>query len=136
VPGALLHNLKHNQVLHERIILLNVVVEDTPFVPADKRLEVRRLGKGFHEVVVHFGFFEDSDVPKALEGARALGLAIDIDSTSFFIRRETLVKAKKSPLSPLRAKLFMMLQGAALEAARFYRLPPGRVVELGAQIEF
>jgi KUP system potassium uptake protein len=136
VPGALLHNLKHNQVLHERIILLNVVVEDTPFVSADKRLEVRRLGKGFHEVVVHFGFFEESDVPKALEGARALGLAIDIDNTSFFIRRETLVKAKRPALPPWRCNLFMMLQGSALEAARFYRLPPGRVVELGAQIEF
>jgi KUP system potassium uptake protein len=136
IPGALLHNLKHNQVLHERIILLNVVVEDTPFAAAEKRLEVRRLGKGFHEVVVHFGFFEDPDVPKALEGARALGLAIDIDNTSFFIRRETLVKAQKSSLRPWRAKLFMMLQGTAQEAARFYRLPPGRVVELGAQIEF
>lgn len=136
VPGALLHNLKHNQVLHERVILLNVVVEDTPFVAPERRLEVRRLGKGFYAVVVHFGFFEESDVPKALESARALGLAIDIDHTSFFIRRETLVKAKKSALRPWRAKLFMTLQGAALEAARFYRLPPGRVVELGAQIEF
>jgi KUP system potassium uptake protein len=136
IPGALLHNLKHNQVLHERIILLNVVVEDMPFVSAEKRLDVRRLGKGFHEVVVHFGFFEESDVPKALEGARALGLAIDIDNTSFFIRRETLVKAAKPALPPWRSKLFMMLQGSALEAARFYRLPPGRVVELGTQIEF
>ena len=135
IPGALLHNLKHNQVLHERVILLNVVVEDTPYVRPERRIEVRRLGKGFYAVVVHFGFFEESDVPKALESARALGLAIDIDHTSFFIRRETLVKAKKSALPPWRARLFMMLQGAALEAARFYRLPPGRVVELGAQIE-
>ena len=135
VPGALLHNLKHNQVLHERVILLNVVVEDTPFVPAERRIEVRRLGKGFHAVVLHFGFFEEADVPRALENARNFGLAIDIEHTSFFIRRETLVKARKSSLPPWRAKLFMMLQGAALEAARFYRLPPGRVVELGAQIE-
>jgi KUP system potassium uptake protein len=136
IPGALLHNLKHNQVLHERVILLNVVVEDMPFVPKEKRLEVRRLGKGFYAVVIHFGFFEDPDIPKALEGARALGLAIDIDHTSFFIRRETLVKARRPALAPLRAKLFMMLQSSAQEAARFYRLPPGRVVELGAQIEF
>jgi KUP system potassium uptake protein len=136
VPGALLHNLKHNQVLHERVILLNVDVEDSPFVPPDKRLEVRRLGKGFHAVVVHFGFFEDPDVPKALEGARALGLAIDIDHTTFFIRRETLVKAIKSALPAWRVKVFMMLHGSAQEAPRFYRLPPGRVVELGAQIEF
>jgi KUP system potassium uptake protein len=136
VPGALLHNLKHNQVLHERVILLNVVVEDMPFVRKEKRLEVRRLGKGFYAVVVHFGFFEDPDIPKALEGTRALGLAIDIEHTSFFIRRETLVKAKKPALSPWRAKLFMTLQASAQEAARFYRLPPGRVVELGAQIEF
>ena len=135
VPGALLHNLKHNQVLHERVVLLHVVVEDTPFVPEERRIDVRRLGKGFFAMTVHFGFFEESDVPKALTDARAHGLSIDIDHTSFFIRRETLVKARRSSLPPWRAKLFMTLQGAALEAARFYRLPPGRVVELGAQIE-
>ena len=135
VPGALLHNLKHNQVLHERVILLQVTVEDTPFAAPERRLTVHKLGKGFFTMEVHFGFFEDPDVPRALEQARAHGLAIDVDTTTFFIRRETLVRARRSALSAWRAMLFIKLSVAALEAARFYRLPPGRVVELGTQIE-
>ena len=135
VPGALLHNLKHNQVLHERVILLRVDVQDIPFVSQDKRLTVTKLGKGFVTVEVHYGFFQTLDVPRALEGARAYGLAIDIDTTTFFIRRETLVEARTSAMSKWRTKLFMKLYATALEAAQFYRLPAGRVVELGSQTE-
>jgi KUP system potassium uptake protein len=135
VPGALLHNLKHNQVLHERVIFLRVDVQDIPFVPPDKRLTVEKLGKGFHTVEVHYGFFQTPDVPKALEGARAYGLSIDLDATTFFIRRESLVPARVSAMSKWRAKLFIKLYASALEVAQFYRLPPGRVVELGSQTE-
>ena len=135
VPGALLHNMKHNQVLHERVIFLRVDVQDVPFVPHDKRLTVNKLGKGFYTVEVHYGFFQSPDVPQALEGARALGLSIDVDSTTFFIRRETLVPARVSAMAKWRTKLFIKLYASALEAAQFYRLPPGRVVELGSQTE-
>jgi KUP system potassium uptake protein len=135
VPGALLHNLKHNQVLHERVIFLRVDVQDIPFVPHDKRLTVEKLGKGFHTVEVHYGFFQTTDVPKALEGARAYGLSIDLETTTFFIRRESLVPARASAMSRWRAKLFIKLYKSALEVAQFYRLPPGRVVELGSQTE-
>ena len=135
VPGSLLHNLKHNQVLHERVIFLRVDVQDVPFVPPDKRLTVSKLGKGFFAVEIHYGFFQTPDVPQALEGARAYGLAIDIDTTTFFIRRETLVPARVSALAKWRTRLFIKLYAAALEAAQFYRLPPGRVVELGSQTE-
>jgi KUP system potassium uptake protein len=135
VPGALLHNLKHNQVLHERVVLLQVVVDDTPFASPERRIDVQKLGKGFYTMVVHFGFYEEPDVPRVLEQARAHGLAIDVDTTTFFIRRETVVRAKRSDLRPWRAWVFMRLASSALEAARFYRLPPGRVVELGTQIE-
>jgi KUP system potassium uptake protein len=135
VPGALLHNLKHNQVLHERVIFLRVDVQDVPFVPVEKRLTVKKLGKGFYTVEVHFGFFQTPDVPDALEGARMFGLAIDLDATTFFVRRDTLVLARASALTKWQAKLFIRLYDAALQAAQFYRLPPGRVVELGSQTE-
>jgi len=135
VPGALLHNLKHNQVLHERVIFLRVDVQDVPFVSQDKRLTVNKLGKGFYSAEVHYGFFQTLDVPRALEGARAFGLAIDVDTTTFFIRRETLVEARGSAMAKWRTKLFMKLYASALQAAQFYRLPAGRVVELGSQTE-
>jgi KUP system potassium uptake protein len=136
VPGALLHNLKHNKVLHERVIFLRVDVQDVPFVPADKRLTVEKLGKGFYAAEVHYGFFQTPDVPAALEeGARTFGLALDFDTTTFFIRRETLVMARVSALAKWQTTLFIKLYASALEAAQFYRLPPGRVVELGSQTE-
>lgn len=135
VPGALLHNLKHNQVLHERVIFLRVDVQDIPFVPQERRLTVNKLGKGFYTVEIHFGFFQRPDVPEALEGARAHGLAIDLDTTTFFIRRETLVPARVSAMARWQVMLFIRLYASALEAAQFYRLPAGRVVELGSQTE-
>jgi len=134
VPGALLHNLKHNKVLHERVIICQVVVDDTPFAAPDKRLEVDKLGKGFFAVHIHHGFFETPDVPKALTEARAFGLAIDPETTTFFIGRETLVPAEHSPLPPWRRWLYLKLASNALSPARFYHLPPNRVVELGAQV--
>ena len=135
VPGALLHNMKHNKVLHERVIFLRVDVQDVPFVPFEKRLTVNKLGKGFYTVEVHYGFFQSPDVPQALESARSYGLAIDVDTTTFFIRRETLVPARVSAMAKWRTKMFIKLYGSALEAAQFYRLPAGRVVELGSQTE-
>ena len=134
VPGALLHNLKHNKVLHERVVLATVVVEDTPLVPAAKRIEVEKLGKGFYVVRVHHGFFETPDVPQAMEDARRFGLALDVPTATFFIGRETLVPAEHSELSRWRNWLYRNLAGNALSPARFYHLPPNRVVELGTQI--
>jgi KUP system potassium uptake protein len=135
VPGALLHNLKHNQVLHERIVFLRVDVQDVPFVPAERRLTVKKLGKGFFSIEIHFGFFQTPDVPDALEGARSHGLVIDIDTTTFFVRRETLVPARVSALPKWQTRLFIKLYASAQQAAQFYRLPAGRVVELGSQTE-
>jgi KUP system potassium uptake protein len=133
VPGALLHNLKHNKVLHERVILCHVVVDDTPIVPAAKRIEVTKLGKGFYNVNIHHGFFETPDVPRALEEARPFGLAIDVETATFFIGHETLVPAEHPVLGRWRTWLYMRLAAAALSPARFYHLPPNRVVELGTQ---
>ena len=134
VPGALLHNLKHNKVLHERVVIVNVTVDDTPLVAPERRLEVENLGKGFYTVRVHHGFFETPDVPQALRDARRFGLALDVDTATFFIGRETLVEAEKSELGSWRNKLYRAIASAALSPARFYHLPTNRVVELGTQI--
>src|SRR6185437_8591393 len=109
VPGALLHNLKHNKVLHERVVLMHVEVEDTPIVPPGRRIEVEKLGKGFFAVQVHHGFFETPDVPRALEEARPYGLVIDIDTATFFIGHETLVLAEHPVLGSWRTRLYMLL---------------------------
>jgi KUP system potassium uptake protein len=134
VPGALLHNLKHNRVLHERVILAHVVVDDVPIVPAAKRIEVEKLGKGFYNVNIHHGFFETPDVPRALAEARPFGLVIDVDTATFFVGHETLVPAEHSVLGRWRTWLYMRLAASALSPARFYHLPPNRVVELGTQV--
>jgi len=134
VPNALLHNLKHNKVLHERVVIANVVVEDTPFVAPPGRLDVEKLGKGFYTVKIHHGFFETPDVPHALEDARRFGLALDVDTATFFIGHETLVAAEHSELGTWRRRLYRAMAAGALSPARFYQLPPNRVVELGTQI--
>ena len=134
VPGALLHNLKHNKVLHERVVLAHVTVEDAPMVPAAKRIHVKKLGKGFFSIDIHYGFFETPDVPLALEAARPFGLALDVETTTFFIGRETLVPAEHPALGQWRTWLYMRLASSALSPVRFYHLPPNRVVELGTQI--
>jgi len=134
VPGALLHNLKHNKVLHERVVLAHVLVENVPIVPANRRLEVTKLGKGFFNIFIHHGFFETPDVPSALEAARPFGLAIDVPNTTFFLGHETLVPSDPPVLGKWRTWLYMRLASAALSPARFYRLPPNRVVEMGAQV--
>ncbi len=134
VPGALLHNLKHNKVLHERVVLCHVQVDNVPTVPDARRLEVKKLGKGFFDVVIHHGFFESADVPKALSLARPFGLVVDVDTTTFFVGRETLVPAEHPALERWRTWLYIRLASTALSPARFYHLPPNRVVELGTQV--
>jgi KUP system potassium uptake protein len=134
MPGALLHNLKHNKVLHERVIICNVIVEEQPLVRADKRLEVEKLGKGFYSVRIHSGFFETPDVPRVLSAAKPFGIVVDVDTATFFIGHETLVPAEHPVLGRWRTWIYMQLASNALSPARFYHLPPGRVVELGTQV--
>ncbi len=133
VPGALLHNLKHNKILHERVVIANVVVQDTPLVPAAKRVEVEKLGKGFYTMRILHGFFETPDVPRAMEDARRFGLALDTSTVTFFIGRETVVPDPQSELGRWRNWMYRIMASTALSPARFYRLPPNRVVELGTQ---
>jgi KUP system potassium uptake protein len=133
-PGPMLHSLKHYRVLHERVVLASVTVEDKPVVPLERRVEVKKLGKGFFEVKLRFGFFEFPDVPKALERCRQYGLALDADTSTFFLGRETLVAGEHPDLARWRIALYTWLASNALSPARFFQLQPGRVVELGTQI--
>jgi len=133
-PGPMLHSLKHYRLLHERVVLVSVLVDDVPVVDAKKRVEVEKLGKGFFAVKLHYGFFEYPDVPKSLEAARPYGLVIDPDTTTFFVGREMLVPASRPILKPWRIALYTWLASNAYSPARYYRLPPNRVVELGTQV--
>jgi KUP system potassium uptake protein len=110
------------------------VVEDVPIVLEARKLDVRKLGKGFFGVTVHHGFFETPDIPLILERARAFGLAIDIATTTFFIGRETLVPSEQPALGRWATWVYLRLAASALSPARFYRLPPNRVVEFGTQL--
>jgi KUP system potassium uptake protein len=133
-PSALLHTLKHFRLLHERVVLAHVTVEDTPFVPNARRVSVQKLGKGFFAAEIRYGFFQTPDVPKALEQARKFGLALEPEATTYFLGRETLVPGEHPVLRHWRISLYMWLASNALAPARFFRLPPNRVVELGTQV--
>jgi KUP system potassium uptake protein len=157
-PPVLLHHLKHNKVLHEKVMLLSVVTEEIPQVDQDDRVECRELGEGFYQVVAHFGFMETPDVPAVLH---ALGTAsgngrpvsVKVMETTFYLGRETLILTQQSrararaslgdgtttgmgKMSRWRKKLFILMTRNARSATAFFGLPPNRVVELGAQIQF
>ncbi|MEQ9662528.1 MAG: potassium transporter Kup [Parasphingopyxis sp.] len=135
VPHALLHNLKHNKVLHERIVLLTVMISDEPFVPDSKRSTVEDLGSGFYRVILRYGFMQDSDVPLALEKLTVCGPPFRMIETSFFLARQTLLTSKTPGMAPWREKIFAWMLRNAESAMQFFRLPTNRVVELGSQVE-
>ena len=135
VPHALLHNLKHNKVLHERNIMLTVVTVDVPTWPDAERLEIRDLGSGFWRVVVRFGFMDIADVPKALELGATRGLPIELFDTSFFLSREAIRPSIRPGMPLWREALFAWMSRNATSATDFFKLPPDRVVEVGTTVE-
>jgi KUP system potassium uptake protein len=135
VPHALLHNLKHNKVLHERVILLTVRIEDVPFVPQAKRVEMKEFGQGFYRMVIHYGFMQEPDVPAALSCAQGCGPPLRMMDTSFFLARQTLIASSRPGMAIWREKLFAWMLRNAESAMEFFRLPSNRVVELGSQVE-
>jgi KUP system potassium uptake protein len=135
VPVPLLHNLKHNKVLHERIVLLRVVTENIPRVPPARRIETAHLGDNFHSVVARYGFMEQPNIPQALEDCSASDLHFSMMETSFFVGRVTIVAEQGSRLRVLRCNVFEFMHRNALPATEFFRIPPGRVIELGGQVE-
>jgi KUP system potassium uptake protein len=135
VPHALLHNIKHNKVLHERILLLTVRIEDVPYVTGGKRMTTEDLGQGFYRVVLRYGFMEDIDVPLALESMEGCGPRYKAMDTSFFLARQTLISSKRPGMAIWREKLFSWMLRNAESAMEFFKLPANRVVELGSQVE-
>ena len=135
VPPALLHNLKHNQVLHERVLILTVKVEDVPYVRAAKRLEVHSTGGGFYRVILHYGFLDEPDIPAALAQSRDCGPTFDMMSTSFFLGRQKLIASTERPgMARWRERLFAWMLKSSESAMEFFKLPTNRVIELGSQL--
>ncbi len=135
VPPALLHNLKHNKVLHERIILLTVQIKDVPFVPEDKRVMSEDMDRGFHRIILRYGFMQTPDVPAALTKIDCCGTRFRMMDTSFFLSRQTLLASARPGMALWREKLFAWMLRNAESAMEFFRLPTNRVVELGSQVE-
>jgi KUP system potassium uptake protein len=135
VPHALLHNLKHNKVLHERVVFLTVVTRDIPYVPPDERIEFRTLGADFTRILAYYGFKEEPDVPELLEEAGRRGFPFEMMETSFFVSRETLVATARPGMARWRERLFSSMSKNAIKASDFFHVPANRVVELGTQVE-
>ena len=136
VPVVLLHHLKHNKMLHETVVLLSVQTRGIPEVGADHQLSFEPLGEGFFRVVANYGFMQSPNVPEVLAQAAARGVAIPPMDTSYFLGRERLVLTGRAKMSRWRKRLFALMSRNARSATEFFQIPPNRVVELGAQIEF
>jgi KUP system potassium uptake protein len=135
VPRTLLHNLKHNRVLHEHVIILTIVNDEIPRVPIHKRLEVQEIAPNFHRIIAHYGFVETPDVTNILHLAKKHGLEYNIHETTFFLGRETLVLGRSRKMSNLQKRLFMFLSRNAQDATLHYGIPTNRAIEIGIQIE-
>ena len=134
-PPTLLHNLMHNKVLHDRVILLTVITTDAPYVSDKDRVTTERLGEGFYRLTVKYGFMQEPDVPKAVASASTPHFPIDLQHTTFFVGIETLLPTKRPGMALWRERLFALMSKNAVRATSFYRIHPERVVEIGMQVE-
>jgi len=134
-PPALIHNLAHNKVLHEKIVFLTVTTEDVPHVAATERVTVKRIGKGFHSVVARYGFTEDPDIREVIAACRAQQLDIPIEGTTFFLGRETVIASERPGMALWRESVFAFMTRNSLRATAFFKIPPNQVFEVGAQVE-
>lgn len=136
VPHALLHNLKHNKVLHQQVVFLTVKTADFPYVDDNKRIEVRRLTPSFSQIVANYGFKEAPNIPSLLELAqKQTGMDFDMMTTSFFLSRETVVESKNPALGWIQRRIFSVMAKNATPPVKFFSIPPNRVVEMGMQVE-
>ncbi len=134
-PLTLLHNLEHNRVLHERVILLTVTTRDVPYVPDLDRSELEPLGQGFFRLTLRYGFMQEPDVRAALLAAATPDFPIDLDRTTFFLGIETLLESKEPGMPLWKERLFVLMSRNAVRATSFFNIPPQRVVEIGIQVE-
>ena len=135
IPPALLHNLKHNHVLHGRVVILTVRTEGVPHVPADQRRTVEDMGQGFYRMVLHYGFMDETDIPAELAQETRAGGPFRPMETSYFLARQTLIASSRPGMAIWREKLFAWMVRNAESAMQFFRLPSNRVIELGSQVE-
>ncbi|MDX5151306.1 MAG: KUP/HAK/KT family potassium transporter, partial [Acidiferrobacterales bacterium] len=134
-PHALLHNLMHNKVLHQRIVVLTVITEEIPNIPDEERVVVQDLGENAWRIMVHYGFKDEPDIPHALELCAAKGLEFNMMETSFFLNRETLRPTRFPGMAIWREHLFAWMSRSAQSPMEFFKIPPNRVIELGTQVE-
>jgi KUP system potassium uptake protein len=134
VPAALLHNLKHNKVLHDRVLFVTVLNEDIPQVAAERRSELTELAPGIHRVILRYGFQESPHIPRALADLKQQGVEFDPMQASFFLGRETVVPAMVPKMPVWRHWLFLAMARNAVPATEFFRIPSDRVVELGVRV--
>jgi KUP system potassium uptake protein len=130
-----LHLLKHTESLPERVFILSMIPTDTPFVSPAQRLEITDKGHGFFRIIASYGFMETPSVPEIIDLANEQGLEIDIFATSFYLGRESLRTTGPGKMAPWRKGLFAFLSRNAWDVSTFFGIPPGRVVELGSQVE-
>jgi len=134
-PSALLHNIKHNKVLHERVVVLTVKIASVPYVDPEERFSMTQLGDGFYRVILNYGFMEETDVPAALKDVAKCGAPFEMMQTSFFLSRQTLIASKHPGMAIWRERLFAWMMRNSATPMEFFRLPTNRVVELGSQVE-
>ncbi len=135
IPRALLHNWYHNKVLHERVVLMTILTKNIPFVRRNKRIEIHSLGNGFFRIIAWYGFKENPNVPKLLDQCLEYGLEFDMQETSFFLGRASMVATKRPGMALWREKLFIALANNTRHTASFFRIPANRIIELGTQVE-
>jgi KUP system potassium uptake protein len=134
-PIALLHNLKHNKVLHKQIILLTILSKEIPYVDAPDRIEVEKLESDCVRITGNYGFMEQPNIPQLLDCARAAGMKVEEADITYFLSRETIISTRKRTMPYWRKRLFSTMSRNAQSATAFFDLPPSRVVELGMQVE-
>jgi len=135
IPPALLHNLKHNHILHERVAIVTVAIAGVPHVTGEARREVQSMGSGFYRIVLHYGFMDEMDVPAALHEEERAGGPFRAMDTSYFLARQTLIPSRRPGMAIWREKLFAWMVRNAESAMQFFKLPTNRVIELGSQVE-
>jgi KUP system potassium uptake protein len=135
VPHALLHNLAHNKVLHERVVFLTVHIQEQPFVPPERQVEITSLGHNCFQLNVHYGFKDEPNIPQILGLCSSQGMVFEMMETSFFIARQTVISAPGAGMAPWREHLYVGMSRNSRSAADYYQIPPNRVIELGTQVE-
>ena len=135
IPRTLLHNFKHNKILHNKIVLLSVRTEDIPFVPREEQAQINVLPEGFYQILIRYGFSQDPNIPALLQSLQQEGLSLTPMGVTFFLGRETLILTDERNMLPWRKIIFSFLSRNAWDASKFFRIPPNRVIEVGIQME-